>query len=108
MKKQRRIAIALAVLLMTAAGAIADWMIGDPYKMHFPQLPVLSPLGVDVLDGPSSPFRNTRFLGAASRRRQTRPDELIRPDSAPQTRQGRLNGFHRTEPGTQSIKSGAK
>ena len=28
---------------------------GDPHKMHFPQLPDLSPEGMDVLDGPIIP-----------------------------------------------------
>jgi hypothetical protein len=27
----------------------ADWDVGDPYKMHYPQLPDLSPTGMDVV-----------------------------------------------------------
>jgi len=29
--------------------AHADWNVGDPYKMHYPQLPDLTPTGLDVL-----------------------------------------------------------
>jgi hypothetical protein len=31
----------------------ADWDPGDPFKMHFPQLPDLTPNGLDVLAGPA-------------------------------------------------------
>jgi hypothetical protein len=34
------------VLLVLAAPVLADWNEGDPYKMHYPQLP--DPLGLDV------------------------------------------------------------
>jgi hypothetical protein len=46
----------LAVLAVVALGLIgfatpakADWNPGDPYKMHYPQLPDLTDLGMDVL-----------------------------------------------------------
>ena len=42
-------ASALTVFTVPAA---ADWNPGDPYKMHYPQLPDLSPAGLDVLAGP--------------------------------------------------------
>jgi hypothetical protein len=32
-----------------APGAKADWNPGDPFKMHYPQLPDLTPTGLDVL-----------------------------------------------------------
>ncbi len=35
-----------AALLVAAAPALADWNPGDPYKMHWPQLP--DPAGIDV------------------------------------------------------------
>jgi len=44
--------IGLATLIMcavTAGPATADWNPGDPHKMHFPQLPDLSPDGRDVM-----------------------------------------------------------
>jgi hypothetical protein len=48
--------LALAVLAALGLGLIgfapvakADWNPGDPYKMHYPQLPDLSPTGLDVL-----------------------------------------------------------
>lgn len=37
----------LAVLLCSSAGW-ADWNVGDPHKMHYPQLPDRSPVGIDV------------------------------------------------------------
>ena len=33
-------------VLLTSSPALADWVVGDPYKMHFPQLP--DPNGLDV------------------------------------------------------------
>ena len=47
-----RIAVSAALglgLISFAPVAKADWNPGDPYKMHFPQLPDLSPNGLDVL-----------------------------------------------------------
>jgi len=38
--------MAVAVLALVAAPAIADWNEGDPYKMHWPQMP--NPVGWDV------------------------------------------------------------
>jgi hypothetical protein len=49
----KRALAALAVLALGLIGfapvANADWNPGDPYKMHYPQLPNLSPSGLDVL-----------------------------------------------------------
>ena len=43
----------LAAILVTTAALLtpaqADWNPGDPYKMHYPQLPDMSPTGLDVL-----------------------------------------------------------
>jgi hypothetical protein len=39
---------AVVALTFLAAPATADWDVGDPYKMHYPQLPDLE-LGLDVL-----------------------------------------------------------
>lgn len=41
-----RILAFLGVLCLTIAPAMADWNVGDPYKMHYPQLP--DPTGWDV------------------------------------------------------------
>ena len=46
MKAMRWLTVAGLVMLATATGARADWDPGDPYKMHFPQLP--DPQGWDV------------------------------------------------------------
>jgi PEP-CTERM motif len=48
--------VAVVALAFSAAPAAADWNVGDPYKMHFPQLPDLTPLGVDVLATYPYPF----------------------------------------------------
>ncbi len=42
----RRLALALGLVLASGLIARADWQPGDPYKMHYPQLP--DPLGWDV------------------------------------------------------------
>ncbi len=56
------ITAALAVLL-TAAPASADWDPGDDFKMHYPQLPDLTPEGMDVLAGLAfDPFLGVKFL----------------------------------------------
>lgn len=39
----------LAVLLLSVVPASADWNPGDPFKMHYPQLPDLTTTGIDVL-----------------------------------------------------------
>jgi hypothetical protein len=39
----------LGVCVLSPAAAHADWNVGDPYKMHYPQLPDLTPTGLDVL-----------------------------------------------------------
>ncbi len=41
--------IAFVAVALVATPATADWNEGDPYKMHFPQLPDRTPNGVDVL-----------------------------------------------------------
>jgi hypothetical protein len=47
--KHLLIAFTAAVALLVVAGsAMADWNVGDPYKMHWPQLPDLQ-TGLDVL-----------------------------------------------------------
>ncbi len=46
MKKLITICLAAAVILVIGNAANADWQSGDPYKMHFPQLP--NPNGWDV------------------------------------------------------------
>ena len=42
----------VAVVVVAALGGLvwADWNPGDPYKMHWPQLPNLGPTGMDVYD----------------------------------------------------------
>jgi hypothetical protein len=45
-KMKRLIATTCLCVLLVACTALADWMPGDPYKMHFPQLP--DPYGWDV------------------------------------------------------------
>ena len=48
----RTISMVGLALLGSAAFALpatADWNPGDPYKMHYPQLPDLTPTGIDVL-----------------------------------------------------------
>jgi len=48
------------VVVFGLAGlARADWDEGDPYKMHFPQLPDLSPSGRDILA--SFPYQGTQM-----------------------------------------------
>ena len=42
-----------ALMMLCLTGVVsADWDPGDPFKMHFPQLPDLTPNGLDVLAGP--------------------------------------------------------
>jgi hypothetical protein len=48
MKSAFTLIAALAALTFLAAPTMADWNVGDPYKMHYPQLPDLE-LGMDVL-----------------------------------------------------------
>ncbi|MFO8011966.1 MAG: PEP-CTERM sorting domain-containing protein [Phycisphaerae bacterium] len=50
MKAARTILMLTAVLALAVTAARADWDPGMPYKMHWPQLPDLSPTGLDVLD----------------------------------------------------------
>jgi hypothetical protein len=48
-KLQRCFLLALLGLTVFALPATADWNVGDPYKMHYPQLPDLTPTGMDIL-----------------------------------------------------------
>ena len=53
--KTQGLVVALVVAVVVACGpAAADWDPGDPYKMHYPQLPDLQ-FGLNVLDGPYVP-----------------------------------------------------
>ena len=47
--KYARLVTALVVVFSVGSTALADWDPGDGHKMHFPQLPDLSPNGMDVL-----------------------------------------------------------
>lgn len=49
MKNAMTILMLSAVVMFVVTPAVADWQIGDPYKMHSPQLPDLSPTGLNVL-----------------------------------------------------------
>jgi hypothetical protein len=42
------LAVGAGMGLLTRA-VRADWVVGDPYKMHYPQLPDLTDMGLDVL-----------------------------------------------------------
>jgi len=46
---------------LIGAAAQADWNVGDPYKMHYPQLPDLTPTGLDVLAGQQTPAAGNGF-----------------------------------------------
>jgi hypothetical protein len=51
-RKLKRNSLAVLVVLgvaCAASAAFADWSPGDDYKMHYPQLPDLTPTGLDVL-----------------------------------------------------------
>ena len=50
MKAARTLMLLTAVLALAATAARADWDPGMPHKMHWPQLPDLSPTGLDVLN----------------------------------------------------------
>lgn len=47
--------IAISLLIASPIATWADWNPGDPYKMHYPQLPDLTTHGLDVLAGPVQP-----------------------------------------------------
>lgn len=40
------LSMATVCFLLSSSAALADWNVGDPYKMHFPQLP--DPNGLDI------------------------------------------------------------
>jgi hypothetical protein len=48
MKAMRWLTVAGLVMLATATGVRADWDPGDPYKMHYPQMPDLNGWDVDI------------------------------------------------------------
>jgi hypothetical protein len=48
MKAMKLLTIAAALVLATATGARAHWDPGDPYKMHYPQMPDLNGWDVDI------------------------------------------------------------
>lgn len=52
---------AFAALIFGTASVQADWNLGDYYKMHYPQLPDLTPTGMDVLAGQQVPGIGTGF-----------------------------------------------
>ncbi len=41
--------VLVSLWFLTPALVRADWNVGDPFKMHYPQLPDLNPTGLDVL-----------------------------------------------------------
>ncbi len=47
----RSLTLALAVLAFAAAPVVADWDVGDPSKMHYPQLPDPTGWDVDITQG---------------------------------------------------------
>ena len=58
------LSISMAVLLFAANTALADWDYGDPFKMHFPQLPDESELGLNVhATWPWNPAAGTSDIG---------------------------------------------
>ena len=59
--KTARMILTLAVVATIAGSALADWDEGQPDKMHFPQLPDLTPEGMDVLAGPYASQDGTGF-----------------------------------------------
>ena len=44
----KTLALTMTLVLVGAGPTLADWDIGDPYKMHFPQLPDENSTGLDV------------------------------------------------------------
>jgi len=42
----KRLVLTILCVLVATSFALADWDVGDPYKMHYPQLP--DPMGLDV------------------------------------------------------------
>ena len=51
----------IAAVVLTIPSARADWNPGDPYKMHYPQLPDLTPTGMDVLATRQLPSIGSQF-----------------------------------------------
>ena len=48
-----RAVVGWLTLCSLTTAAWADWDPGDPFKMHFPQLPDLTVDGLDVMAGPA-------------------------------------------------------
>lgn len=46
--------LSILMIGLMSVTTLADWDEGDPFKMHWPQLPDLMPTGMDVLAGPLS------------------------------------------------------
>jgi hypothetical protein len=67
--------IAAFVVLVSPVRVHADWNVGDPYKMHYPQLPDLTSTGIDVLAtrDPTSPNQLWKTLADDFRCIQTGP-----------------------------------
>jgi hypothetical protein len=66
--KALKLIVGTLTVLMLSSAVVADWDPGDPFKMHFPQLPDLLE-GLDVLAGPlvdantpPDPFIPEKFL----------------------------------------------
>ena len=49
----------MLLLVFVVSSAQADWDPGDPYKMHYPQLPDLNTTGMDVLANAPYPGATT-------------------------------------------------
>ena len=48
MKTRINVIVLVVLMACMAASVQADWNVGDPYKMHYPQLPDMSPNGLDI------------------------------------------------------------
>jgi hypothetical protein len=79
------VCLGLAVL-SSAPLARADWNPGDPYKMHYPQLPDLTPTGLDVL----ATYRGYMWNGTG----YTQLGNKILADDFLCTQTGPITGIH--------------
>ena len=57
------ICVVIISLVFTAGIVRGDWDPGDPYKMHYPQLPDLNDTGLDVMASYPDPFITAAPLG---------------------------------------------
>jgi hypothetical protein len=62
MKYVTTVLMSVVALTFLATPATADWNTGDTFKMHFPQLPDLTPDGLDVLASPTTIFVNDQQI----------------------------------------------